>query len=143
MNDRYVAEIKEIKDNEETSSLNPNQQQKSLVDRSLTIRNSVVIVQGVNLVKQSVDFISANYGNLTGDNVSQNKINTAKNVIGSVANVGISFAISPVAGAIALVGETIKTGFSAISRQTDINNQNAQISAFRERIGKVQTGGGR
>lgn len=143
MNDRYVAEIREIKDNSETSSVNPNKQPTSLVDKNLTIRNSVILVQGVSLVKRSIDFVSADYGNLTGNNIAQNRINSAKSILGSVANVGFSFAISPVAGAIALAGEVINTSFTAISRQIDIDNQNAQISAFRERIGKVKTGGGR
>jgi hypothetical protein len=109
----------------------------------MTLKNSIVFAQAYTIARQTVNFATSNYSNLTGDMIGQQTINAGMSLLGSAVNIGGSLLVNPGLAVIAMITEATKTGFSAVQREINVANRNAQISLYRERIGRVIERGGR
>lgn len=89
----------------------------------------------VNAVNQASQFALSNYGNLTGDYITQ------ANVQGGLELIGLGLmAVSGPVGAVAAVSAlTIKT----INQQIEITKKNQQTAFLRARTGMMNYSGGR
>lgn len=150
--EKYVIEVKRkmVEDNGQETELsqkynanNPTQS-TAAIDRASIIKNSVVFVQSARVVATVFNFAVSNYGNITGDSIAQHNIDVALSVLGETANVITSFVVGgAIGGVVAMVGTGLKYSTQLAQQSIAINNQNAQINQYRERIGNVISKGGR
>lgn len=150
--EKYVIEVKRkmVEDNGQETELsqkynanNPTQS-TAAIDRASIIKNSVVFVQSARVITTAFNFMTSNYGNITGDSVAQHDIDLTLSVLGETANIVTSFVVGGwVGGVVALVGTGLKYGTQLGQARIQQINTNAQINQYRERIGNVISKGGR
>jgi len=85
--------------------------------------------------KKALSYGISNYGNLTGDYVTQANIQGVIEIGGMIATA----ATGPI-GAVAVAGDL---AFRVINQQVEIAKQNQQVSLLRERTGMIGFSGGR
>lgn len=150
--EKYIIEVKRktVEDNgQETQisqKMNANTPTTSTppIERASVLKNSVVFVQSARVITTAFNFITSNYGNITGDSVAQHDIDVTLAVIGETANIVTSFVVGGVVGGVvAMVGTGLKYGTQLGQSKIQNINQNAQINQYRERIGNVISKGGR
>ena len=150
--EKYIIEVKRkmVEDNgQETQisqKMNANTPMSTApsIDRASVLKNSVVFVQSARVITTAFNFITSNYGNITGDSVAQHDIDVTLAVIGEAANIVTSFVVGGIPGGVAaLVGTGLKYGTQISQSKIQNINQNAQINQYRERIGNVISKGGR
>lgn len=150
--EKYVIEVKRkmVEDSGRETELsqkynaNTPTQSTAAINRASIIKNSVVFVQSARVITTAFNFMTSNYGNITGDSVAQHDIDLTLTVAGELANIATSFiAGGVVGGVVALVGTGLKYGTQLGQARIQQINTNAQISQYRERIGNVISKGGR
>lgn len=150
--EKYVIEVKRkmVEDNGQETELsqkhnaNTPTQSTAAIDRASIIKNSVVFVQSARVITTAFNFMTSNYGNITGDSVAQHDIDLTLSVLGETANIVTSFVVGGwVGGVVAMVGTGLKYGTQLGQAKIQQINTNAQINQYRERIGNVISKGGR
>ena len=150
--EKYVIEVKRkmVEDNGQETELsqkynaNTPTQSTAAIDRASIIKNSVVFVQSARVITTAFNFMTSNYGNITGDSVAQHDIDLTLSVLGETANIVTSFVVGGwVGGVVAMVGTGLKYGTQLGQARIQQINTNAQINQYRERIGNVISKGGR
>ena len=150
--EKYVIEVKRKmvddsgRETELSQKYNANTptQSSAPIERASILKNSVVFVQSARVITTAFNFMTSNYGNITGDSVAQHDIDVTLAVIGEAANIVTSFVVGGVVGGVAaLVGTGLKYGTQISQSKIQQLNQNAQINQYRERIGNVISKGGR
>lgn len=85
---------------------------------------------------QALKWATSNYGNLTGDYVTQANINEGI----AIAGMGIAMAQSPIMGGLAAATALTVKG---IERMLEIREQEQRAQSIRERVGTIISTGGR
>ena len=85
---------------------------------------------------QALKWATSNYGNLTGDYVTQANINEGI----AIAGMGIAMAQSPIMGGLAAATALTVKG---IGRMLEIREQEQRAQSIRERVGTIISTGGR
>ena len=90
----------------------------------------------IQVGKQAINYGLQNYGNLTGDYITQSHLQTANQLGGTL--------LMAVKGGIAgMVIATASLGFQVISYGIDVANRNREVQFLRERVGMTAINGGR
>lgn len=85
---------------------------------------------------QALKWATSNYGNLTGDYLTQNNINEGI----AIAGMGVAIMQSPIMGGVAAgVALTVK----GVERMLEIREQEQRAQSIRERVGTIISTGGR
>jgi len=136
MESRYVLTL-----SDETGQ--ESEKNSNFSSKAMTFKSSAIFIASYSALKSGFNFVKSNYGNMTGDNIAQQKINSASDIIGTLGSVAVAFSAGPVAGAVAIGAVAVNTTLKAAQRQIEVNNRNAQISVYKSRIGRVISEGGR
>lgn len=100
-----------------------------------SLRGGVLNVVLAQSAKRALDYGLSNYGNLTGDYVTQ------ANIQGMIeAGTMIATALTGPVGAMAVAGNL---AFKEISRQIEFSNKNRDVEFLKMRTGMVNLSGGR
>jgi hypothetical protein len=120
-----------------TSKATPDQTQKKLANEASNEAGGVLSkMVAIQVGKQAINYGLQNYGNLTGDYITQSHLQTANQLGGTL--------LMAVKGGIA--GMTIAAaslGFQVISYGIDVANRNREAQCLRERVGMASIYGGR
>jgi hypothetical protein len=139
-----IAEKKNGDIGDGTGLKDSSSSENSIGNRVMTFKKSTVFIAAYSAVKNGVNFIRSNYVNMTGDNVTQQKTTSISNIVELAGSIGAAFAGGGViGGSAAVIAIATNLGLKAGQRQIEINNRNTQTAVFKERIGKVISGGGR
>lgn len=104
---------------------------------------SIFAHQAINTTKQIVNYGISNIGNFTGDYIKQDRVQEVVNGIGDAVSVGIAFATSPIAGAIAVLGIATKKTFEVITENQNVKHAENQANYLRQRSGNSTQNGSR
>lgn len=132
-----------------TQSIQPKASNGSLVARSVFVNR--LVQAGIDTAKRGVNYAKSNYGNFTGDYITQQKIDTAFSIAGGLVETGMSiamgFAVNPAVGAAVAVVKGIDMLFTGITNTIDYNlnlsKANRQANFNSQRIGSILTNGNR
>lgn len=122
-------------------SFNPNgilgttQKNGATLQRISDGSDNFVKVIAINSAKQAINFGLSNYGNLTGDYLTQENLQAYMDVIG----LGLSMSQGPIGIAAAAASITLK----AVSHEIELAKKNQLVSILRERTGTNLYSGGR
>ncbi len=119
--------------NESSSSSIPTSDKPQQQSQSKTSSIGKAVI--ANAVNQASQYALSNYGNLTGDYITQANIQGGLEMLG----LGIMALSGPV-GAVAAVGSLLIKG---INTQVDIVKKNQQVNLLKERTGMINYSGGR
>lgn len=90
--------------------------------------------QGMKIAMAAV----SNYGNLTGDYITQNNLQTATSIGMTAVNIGMAFAAGGVVGgAFAIVGEAISQGINIYNYYSEKERANKNARWLAQRAGYV------
>lgn len=90
----------------------------------------------VQIAKQALNFGLSNYGNLTGDYVTQTQIKAGITIAATVATI----AINPILGTAAAIGAI---GTQALTTIIEVNKKERETALLRQRTQTFTTSGGR
>ena len=133
-----------------TQSIQPKASNGSLVARSVFVNR--LVQAGIDTAKRGVNYAKSNYGNFTGDYITQQKIDTAFSIAGGLVETGLSigagFAVGGVVGgaAVAVVKgiDMLFTGITnEITYNLNLSKANRQANFNSQRIGSILTNGNR
>ena len=94
--------------------------------------------------RSGYQFVTANWGDLTGDYIGGVRLQESMDIIGAVAGIGISFAVGGPVGAVAAsVGVALNYATQLGSEYIQAQKTNAVNAVARERYGISTKGGGR
>lgn len=114
------------------------------VKQPMSFQSSVILVQAYRSVKSVGNYAISSYGNLTGDNIRQNEINTTLSVLSSATSIASGFAVGGVAGGIAsVIAEGTKISINLAQQYNAARKENLATSGYVARIGAVKESGGR
>lgn len=114
-------------------SQDPSQATERLKKETAT--SGIGKTMAITMGKQALTYAVSNYGNLTGDYVTQDNIQSAIELIGTVA----LMATGPV-GMVAGVGSMV---IKASNRQIEVKKRNQEVEFLRMRTGMMDFSGGR
>lgn len=119
-----------------TSKVTPDQTQKKLAkEASNEASGSVSKVVAIQVGKRALQYGIQNYGNLTGDYVTQANISAGLQVAGLVAMAS--------QGPVGIAAAAVSLGTQALSYGIDMNKRNREAQFLRERTGMIGISGGR
>lgn len=119
-----------------TSKATPDQTQKKLAkEASNEASGSVSKVVAIQVGKRALQYGIQNYGNLTGDYVTQANISAGLQVAGLVA--------MALQGPVGIAAAAVSLGTQALSYGIDMNKRNREAQFLRERVGMASINGGR
>lgn len=104
---------------------------------------SIFAQQAVSLGKQVVSASINNIGNFTGDYVKQDQVQNIVDNVSTLASIGLSFAVSPVAGLVATAGFVTKSIINVVSENRQELKRERSVELLRERSGNSTTNGSR
>lgn len=117
-------------------SATPEQTTKKLTkEASNEASESVSKVVAIQMGKQALQYGIQNYGNLTGDYVTQANISAGLQVAGLVAMAS--------QGPVGIAAAVVSLGTQALSYGIDVANRNREAQFLRERVGMASIYGGR
>lgn len=117
-------------------SATPEQTTKKLTkEASNEASESVSKVVAIQMGKQALQYGIQNYGNLTGDYVTQANISAGLQVAGLVAMAS--------QGPVGIAAAAVSLGTQALSYSIDMNKRNREAQFLRERVGMASIYGGR
>lgn len=117
---------------------------KAVGNQTMTFKNSVIFAQCYRSLKSVGQFAVSNYGNLTGDQITQNEINNVLAVTGVVSSIATGFAVGGIVGGVAsVIAEGTKIGLDLYKQNQSAKKQNLATSGYIARIGEVKESGGR
>lgn len=97
--------------------------------------NAVLGIVAINTAKTAISYGLSNYGNLTGDYITQDNIQSGLEVF--------SLAMMASMGPVGIAAATMSVGLKAATRQLDVYNKNTQVNFLRQRVGMNESSGGR
>ena len=100
------------------------------------VNSSTAKMVGTYLGTQAVKWATSNYGNLTGDYITQANINESISIIG----MGIAMIQSPVMGGVAAATVLAVKG---VETMLEWRQQDQKAQSIRERVGTIISTGGR
>lgn len=113
-------------------------------EAAVTKRQVSLIAAGGNAVRSIFTFATQNYGNLTGDYVTQAKINNGLDVVSKgTMLIAAGLAGGPVGVAAAGVSLAISEILNYASGQIEYRKQQVQSDALARRMGMYEKNGGR
>lgn len=102
-----------------------NEQKKSEVGKAMAI----------TMGKQGINYVLSNYGNLTGDYITQDRLQASLQALSTIAMIS-SGGVGAIVGGFGL-------GLNIMSNEIDIYKRNLQVEMLRQRTGILMYGGGR
>lgn len=105
---------------------------------------SAALMIAQQISKEALGFAIQNYGDLTGDYVTQKVLQLGLNVTSDVTSIVVAGLATGGPGAIvAGVGTAIKYGMQGINYVINIEKERTKANILRERLGNVSVGGDR
>lgn len=99
--------------------------------------------QAVSIGRQALSFAVSNYGNWTGDYVTQANLETVTKIVGTASELAVAAVVGGVPGFIvAVAAKAVSYGFKTLGGELERVNENRRISVLRERVG-TSIGGSR
>lgn len=119
-----------------TSKATPAQTQKKLAkEASNEASGSVSKLVAIQMGKQALQYGMSNYGNLTGDYVTQANIGAGVQIAGLVAMAS--------QGPLGIAAAVFSLSTQALNNGLDIAKKNREVQFLRERVGMTSINGGR
>ena len=138
---RITAEMELLQTNTDKSpspqsKATPEQTQKKIAkEASNEASGSVSKLVAIQMGKQALQFGMSNYGNLTGDYVTQANIGAGVQIAGLVAMAS--------QGPLGIAAAVFSLSTQALNNGLDIAKKNREVQFLRERVGMTSINGGR
>lgn len=138
---RITAEMELLQTNTDKSpspqsKATPEQTQKKIAkEASNEASGSVSKLVAIQMGKQALQFGMSNYGNLTGDYVTQANIGAGVQIAGLVAMAS--------QGPLGIAAAVFSLSTQALNNGLDIAKKNREVQFLRERVGMTAINGGR
>lgn len=98
----------------------------------------------MNVTRTAFGFVTANYGSITGDNITQSAISDTLEAIGYASGITMAVASGNLPGALTTaVMATVRAASSEITRAISIRKHDESAAILLERVGGVCVDGGR
>lgn len=138
---RITAEMELLQTNTDKSpspqsKATPEQTQKKIAkEASNEASGSVSKLVAIQMGKQALQYGMSNYGNLTGDYVTQANIGAGVQIAGLVAMAS--------QGPLGIAAAVFSLSTQALNNGLDIAKKNREVQFLRERVGMTSINGGR